>query len=211
MARIWRRHGPSFLTEQKGEPGMTFMSKPFTAAIAITGAAILIPTVALASTSHPAAPRRAAVTAPACANAHPASRDGAFVWAGTPADGFAGGNANVMEITNEGRRACSLRGTPGAAVEGSNGHLIGSPLPASSKGPLVTLKPGATAYFVLTIHVGAALCAHPVNGDVVIYLPGQRQAQLAWLEAQACPGMRGGGVLVPGIIKPGTGIPFYDA
>lgn len=189
---------------------MEFNSKPLTAAIAIAAAAVLVPTVALASTSRPAAPRAAAVTAPACANAHPASRDGAFVWASLPGNGFAGGIGYVMEITNEGTHACSLRGVPGAAVQGSNGHLIGGQLPASGKGPLVTLEPGATAYFPLTIHDGGALCAHPVGGDVVIYLPGQRQSQPGWLGAQACPGLRGGGVLVPGTITPGTGIPFYD-
>ena len=114
-------------------------------------------------------------------------------------------------FTNEGRRACSLRGVPGAAVQDSNGHLIGGKLPASGKGPLVTLNPGATAYFRLIIHDGGAVCLHPANGQVVIYLPGQRQSQPGWLGAQACLGLRGGGVLVPGTIRPGTGVPFYDA
>jgi hypothetical protein len=50
-----------------------------------------------------------------------------------------------------------------------------------------------------------------VGGTVFIYLPGQRQAQDGWLGAQACPGLRGGGVLIPGTIQPGTGVPFYNA
>jgi len=188
---------------------MKLIGKPLTAALAIAGAAILLSPMALASTSHSAAPRHTAMTAPACGNAHPALPGGAFVWASLPGDGFAGGVGYVMEITNEGRHACSLRGVPGAAVQ-SNGHLIGSKLPASGKGPLVTLKPGATAHFTLIIHDAGAVCVHPVSGNVVIYLPGQRQAQDGWLSAQACRGLRGGGVLVPGTIQPGTGVPFYN-
>jgi hypothetical protein len=181
-----------------------------TAALAIAAAAILLPAMALASASQSAAPQHTAVTAPACGNAHPALPGGAFVWATLPGDGFAGGVGYIMEITNEGRHACSLRGVPGAAVQDIKGHLVGSKLPASSKGPLVTLNPGATAHFSLIIHVAAALCAHPVNGEVMIYLPGQRQPQNGWLSTQACPGLRGGGVLSPGTIRPGTGVPFYD-
>jgi hypothetical protein len=187
---------------------MTLMSKSLTAALAVTGVAIGLTPMALASTSRSAAPQHMAVTAPACGNAHPALPGGAFVWAALPGDGFAGGTGYIMEITNRGRRACSLRGVPGAAVQDS-GRLIGSKVPASGNGPLVTLKPGATAYFSLIIHDAGAVCAHPVGGQVVIYLPGQQQAQDGWLDAEACPGIRGGGVLSPGTIQAGTGVPFY--
>jgi hypothetical protein len=189
---------------------MKLISKQLTAALAVAGAAILLPTMALASAFQSAAPLHAATTAPACGNAHPALPGGAFVWATSPGDAFAGGVGNIMEITNEGHHACSLRGVPGAAVRESNGRLIGTKLPASSKGPLVTLKPGATAYFPLIIHVAGALCAHPVSGELEIYLPGQRQPQNGWQSTLACRGMRGGGVLVPGTIRSGTGIPLYD-
>ena len=188
---------------------MKLISRPLTAMLAIAGAAILLPPVALASTSGSAAPRQAAVTVPACGNAHPAAHDGAFVWASLPADGFAGGIGYIMEITNESRHTCTLRGVPGGAVE-NGGHLIGSKIPAVIKGQLVTLKPGATAFFTLEVHAGGAVCAHPVGGEVIIYLPGQRQAQMGWIGAQACPGRPGGGVLDPGPIQPGTGIPFYN-
>ena len=188
---------------------MKLIRKPLTAALAIAAAGIVLAPMALASTSHSAAAQHAAVTPPACGNAHPALRDGAFIWGSALGDGFAGGAGYVLEITNEGRHACSLRGVPGAAVQ-SNGHLIGSKLPASGKGPLIILKPGATAYFTLTIHEAGAICRHPVDGTVFIYLPGQRQAQDGWLGAQACPGLRGGGVLIPGTIQPGTGVPFYN-
>jgi len=184
--------------------------KQLTAALAIAAATILVPAVALASTSQRVAAQDPAATAPACGNAHPALPGGAFVWATMPGDGFAGGVGYVMEITNEGRHACSLRGVPGAAVQGSGGHLIGSKLPASGTGPVVILKPGATAHFLLTIHIADAVCLHPVGRQVLIYLPGQRQAQNGWQSAQACPGLRGGGVLEAGTIQAGTGVPDYN-
>jgi hypothetical protein len=187
---------------------MKLISKPLIAALALAAAAIALAPMALASTPG-STPARAAVIPPPCGNAHPAGRDGAFVWAALPGDGFAGGVGYVMEITNVTGHACSLRGAPGAAVQ-SNGHLIGGKVPASGKGPLITLKPGVTAYFTLIIHDAGAVCAHPVNGAVFIYLPGQRQAQNGWLGAAACPGVPIGKLLNPGTIKLGTGVPFYN-
>ena len=189
---------------------MKLSGTQLSAALAVAAAAVLLPAVALASPSGGAAPRHVAVTAPTCGNAHPALPGGAFVWATSPGDGFAGGVGYVMEITNVGRHACSLRGVPGAAVRGANGHLIGGKVPASGQGPLVTLAPGATAHFVLTIHIADAVCAHPVSGQVIIYLPGRRQAQNGWQSTLACPGLRGGRVLSLDAIQPGTGIPDYN-
>ena len=128
---------------------MKLISKPLTAALAIAAAAIVITPIALASTSG-SAQARPVVIPPACGNAHPSSHDGAFVWGADLGDRFAGGTGFVVEITNEGRHTCSLRGAPGAAVQ-SNGHLIGGKIPASGKSPLITLKPGATAYFRLRV------------------------------------------------------------
>jgi hypothetical protein len=189
---------------------MNLISRPSIAALAIIAGAVAVSSVALASTSHSAAARQTVAAAPACVNAHPALPGGAFVWATVPGDGFAGGVGFTMEISNVGRSACTVRGVPGAAIQADNGHLVGGAIPASGKGTLITLKPGATAFFSIAIHNAHALCAHPVNGHVLIYLPGQRQAQNALLEAQGCTGLRGGGVLSPGTIKPGTGIPLYS-
>lgn len=186
---------------------MKLIGKPLAAALAVASAAIVLAPVALASASGSAG--RTAAVAPACGNAHPALPDGAFVWGSSLGDGFAGGAGFVLEITNEGRHACSLHGAPGVAVD-SSGHLIGGKVPASGKRPLVTLKPGATAHFTLIIHDAGAACSHPVNGAVLVYLPGQRQAQDARLDAQACPGLPIGKLLSPGTIHPGTGVPLYS-
>lgn len=192
---------------------MKLISKPFTAALAIAAAAVVVAPVALASTSGTsgsAAAQHPAAAPPACGNAHPALKDGAFVWGSSVGDGFAGGEGYVLEITNEGRHACSVRGAPGAAVE-SNGRLVGGKVAASGKGPLVILKPGATAYFPLIVHNAGAVCRHPVNGAVVIYLPGQRQPQGGWLAARACPGVPIGKLVGTGTIKLGVGVPLYNS
>jgi Protein of unknown function (DUF4232) len=190
---------------------MKLSSRPLTVALAITGAVILVASLALASASHSAAARPTGAAAPGCVNARPALPGGAFVWASLPGDGFAGGVGYIMEITNEGRSACTVRGVPGAAFQDNDGHLAGGEIRASSQGPSITLKPGGTAYFSLVIHDAGALCAHPVSGEAMIYLPGQPQAQDSQLAAQGCAGLPGGGVLSPGTIKAGTGIPLYSA
>jgi hypothetical protein len=190
------------------ENDMKLTGKPLTAMLAVAAAAVMLGPVAVASASGSAAARTAAIPPP-CGNAQPALPDGAFVWGSSLGDGFAGGAGYVLEITNEGRHACSLRGAPGVAVE-TSGHLTGGKVAAAGKSPLITLKPGATAYFTLIIHDAGAACGHPVNGSVLIYLPGQRQAQDSTLDAQACPGLPISKLLSPGTIHPGTGVPLYS-
>jgi hypothetical protein len=171
-------------------------------------ATVLVPAVAVAAA--PGTGASAASPAPRCGNAHPALPGGAFVWSGNPGDGFAGGIGYEVEISNVGRHACSLRGVPGLAAVLDNGHPVGGKVPASSTGPLVTLKPGATAHFGLTVHDGGAICAHPVIVNVVVYLPGQKHGQPAYLTGEGCTGLPGAGILSATAIRAGTGIPGYD-
>src|ERR1700733_610720 len=168
-------------------------------------ATVLLPAVAVA-----AAPGTAASPAPRCGTAHPALPGGAFVWSGSPGDGFAGGIGYEVEISNVGRHACTLRGVPGLAAVLGNGHQVGGKVPASSAGPLVTLKPGATAHFGLTIHDGGAICTHPLTVNVVVYLPGQKHSQPAYLTGEGCKGLPGAGILAATVISSGTGIPASD-
>ena len=98
------------------------------------------------------------------------------MWLGEPGNGFAGGTSFQLEITNTGRHTCTLRGIPRVAAV-RNGHLVGAPVPGS-KGPLVTLRPGATAHLPLNVYdAGAACPSQHVTADVVVYLPGQATAQ----------------------------------
>ena len=180
---------------------MKLIGKPLTAALAVTAAAAIV-LAPMALASAPGSAARTAPIPPACGNAHPALPDGAFIWGSPQGDGFAGGAGYVLEITNEGRHACSLRGAPGVAV-GSSGRLIGGRVPASGTRPFITLQPGATAYFTLIVHDASVACPHPVTGAVLIYLPGQQQAQDSGLGAQACPGLPISRLLSPGPIHPG--------
>jgi hypothetical protein len=198
-------------------------------AAALTCAAIALPVAALAASPHgtptqPGAPTQpgtasgpattpgppAAASAARCGNAQPALPGGGFVWSSRPGDAFAGGVAYEIEITNVGRHACTLRGTPGLAAARGNGQLVGGKVPVTNKGPVVTLAPGATAHFGLIVH-DADVCARPVSAHVVVYLPGQNAGQGSALFVSACPGRQGGGVLDGiGPIAPGAGIPLYD-
>ena len=152
----------------------------------------------------------ASSAAPGCGIAHPALPGGAFVWAPDIGDGFAGGAGLVAEITNVGLRPCSVQGVPGVAAVGSNGQLVGTRVPGSPKGPLITLHPRATAHVILIVHDALALCADPVSAKVVLYLSGHNTGQDTFLTVPACPGKPGGGVLGVSVIRAGTGIPLYD-
>jgi hypothetical protein len=173
----------------------------------IACAAILLPAAALA------APGQGAIThapsaVPKCGVAMPALRGGAFVWSGNPGDGFAGGVAYELEVTNTGRHSCTVKGVPGLAAF-HNGHIVGSKIPSSSKGPLIVLGPFGTAHINFTIFDAGALCAHPVSAQMFVYLPGQSRGSDTFLSGQACPGKAGGGVLGAESITKGVGIPLY--
>jgi hypothetical protein len=183
--------------------------------IVLTSATLLLPAFALAASTVTTARSAdtgsaAAAAAPRCGNAVPAYPGGAFVWAATPGNGSMGQIDYEVEVSNVGRHPCTLRGIPGLAAALGNGHLVGGRVPASGKGPLITLEPYATAHFHLTVHDGYDLCAHPVGTSVVVYLPGQRQGQTVYVGAEACAGHPGGGVLSAEALKSGAGIPFYD-
>ena len=179
-------------------------------AAAVACASMAIPvTTALAAAQAPGHAPRAALAAPRCGIAHPANRGGAFVWTASIGDGFAGGAGYETEITNVGRHQCTLKGIPGVAAV-SMGHLVGTRVRGSSHGPLITLRPNATAHVRLTVHDAGALCAHPVSAEIILYLSGHKTGQNTYLAALACPGKPGGGVLSVDAIAKGTGIPFYS-
>jgi hypothetical protein len=93
---------------------------------------------------------------------------------------------------------------------GSNGHLVGTRVPGSPTGPLITLPPRATAHVILTVHEALNFCADPVTAKVVLYLSGHKTGQDTFVTVPACPGKPGGGVLGVSVIRAGTGIPLYD-
>ena len=173
----------------------------------IAGAAILLPAAALASPGQGASAHGQSGL-PKCAVARPGLRGGAFVWSGQPGNGFAGGVAYELEVTNTGRHPCTVKGVPGLAAI-HDGHLVGSKIPASPAGPLVVLRPFETAHINLTIHDAGAVCAHPVSAQFVVYLPGRSRASDTFLTGFACRGKPGGRVLSAAAITARVGIPFY--
>ena len=180
------------------------------AAAAVACAVIGLPvTAALAATQPPGQATGAPSAAPRCGIAHPALPGGAFVWSSSIGDGFAGGVGYEVEITNVGHHPCTLKGVPGVAAV-RNGHIVGTRVPGSSRGPLITLQPRATAHVGLIVHDAGAICAHPVNAEVVLYLSGHKTGQDTFLSVPVCPGKPGGGVLSVSVITAGTGIPLYD-
>lgn len=180
------------------------------AAVTVACAAMALLVTAAVAAAHATGPAtRAPSAAPRCGIAHPALPGGAFVWSSNIGDGFAGGVGYEVEITNVGRHPCTLRGVPGVAAV-HDGHVVGTRVPGSSHGPLITLQPRATAHVGLTTHNARALCAHPVSAKVFLYLSGRKTGQDTFLTVLACPGKPGGGVLGVSVIKTGTGIPLYD-
>ena len=172
------------------------------AGLALACCALFLPAAALAASpasGSPAHPAAAAV--PPCVKA---GQGGAFAWLGQPGDGFAGGVGYPLEISNTGRRACTLRGSPQVVAVTGGGRQVGMSGGGGTAGPLVTLQPGATAHAILLVHIPT--CAHPVTARVVVYLPGQTAAQPAYLSGQFC---RHEAQLGIDAIHPGTGIPFY--
>jgi Protein of unknown function (DUF4232) len=127
------------------------------AAAAITGAVVLLPVAALASTAGTSAP----ASTPGCATS------GLVVWMNTNGDGFAGGVGYTLNFTNLSGHACTLHGTPGVSAVNLSGHQLGRPASGNYSGdtPTVRLASGATATALLTIY-------DPANFGTECFLPG---------------------------------------
>jgi len=153
-------------------------------ALAITSAAVLVPTVALAApggraaVSRPAvdAGRPAAATQPAAAVAPRCATSALTVWLGIPGDGAAGSTYFQLELSNTSARTCTLYGFPGVSAVGPGGHQLGRAAARDHADAthLVTLRPGATAHVLLRIvdvaNFPAASC-DPANAVALRVFP----------------------------------------
>jgi Protein of unknown function (DUF4232) len=115
------------------------------AATAITGAAILLPTIALASSGT-------ASTASVAAAAHRCYTSELTVWLGTPGNGAAGSVYYDLELSNTSNATCTLFGFPGVSAN-NGGKQLGSAAGRTHSRPstLVTLRPGGTSHVILQI------------------------------------------------------------
>jgi uncharacterized cupredoxin-like copper-binding protein len=163
-------------------------------------AAILLPTAALASSgsaaqaSHPAATCAAAKTQ---------------VWYGEPAGVAAGHSFVEFQLSNTGRSTCSFFGYPGVSALNASNVEVGKPARHAGTKITVTLAPGATAHFVLTITDASLICAHPVHATQIrVFPPGQLHAQKLQLATQQCVGRS---VMSVDAVHPRAGIPGFSA
>jgi hypothetical protein len=129
--------------------------KAITAA-AITGAAVLLPMAALASTGAISKP----ASTPSCATS------GLVVWMNTHGDGYAGGVDYTLNFTNLSGHACMLRGYPGVSAVTLSGRRIGRPASWGNTTPTtITLANGSTA-------TASLQAADPANYGTKCFLPG---------------------------------------
>jgi hypothetical protein len=168
------------------------------AAAAITGAVVLLPVAALASTASASAP----------ASTPPCATSGLVAWMNTNGDGFAGGIGYTLNFTNLSGRACTLHGTPGVSAVNLSGHQLGHPASGNYSGdtPTVRLASGATATALLTIDDPASFGTEcflpgppptpghpgklPTAAGLRIYPPGQRTSKVIPFPTGACAGSR---------------------
>jgi hypothetical protein len=190
------------------------------AALALTCAAVAIPTTALAASGSPAklaAPAQpAAADRPAAAAIPSRCGTGALTaWLGIPGDGYAGGASYELELSNTSTRACTLYGYPGVSALAPGGHQLGR---AAGRGPasanrLVTLVRGATAHVLLQItdvaNFPPASCGERTAVALRVYPPGATRALEVPFTFRAC-GKSGPVYLHTGTTKAGTGIPGFS-
>ncbi len=180
---------------------------------AVASAALAAPAVALAAPGAGAAP--ASFTARAAAPARcPAGSLRA--WLGVPGDGYAGGTAYQLELSNVSGRACTVYGYPGVSALGPGGHPLGSAAGRDTADPvrLITLGRGATAHVLLRItdvgNYSPASC-HPVTAVALrVYPPNDFGSLQVPFSFRACSA-RGPVYLHVRTTVTGTGIPGYSS
>jgi hypothetical protein len=184
------------------------------AALAVTAAAVAIPTTALAASGSPAKPAAAARAAaaaipPRCGTA------ALTAWLGIPGDGYAGGVGYQLELSNISNHTCSLYGFPGVSALAPGGHQLGRAANRGHAVPnrLVTLGRGATAHAELQITDVTAFppssCGKTTAVALRVYPPGATRSLEIPFTFQAC-GKSGPVYLHVGTTEGGTGIPGFS-
>lgn len=186
------------------------------ATVAITCAAVLVPTAALAASgSRAAAARPATADQPAPAVAPRCAAAALTVWLGIPGDGAAGSTYFQLELSNTSAKTCTLYGFPGVSATGRNGRQLGSAANRDYADPvhLVTLRRGATAHVLLQItdvaNFPPASC-DPANAVALrVYPPNDRRSVQVPFSFRGC-GQRGPVYLHVRTTVGGTGIPGFS-
>ncbi len=168
----------------------------------LTAAAILLPAAALASSAAAGSTAQASQPAAVCAAAN------THVWYGAPGVAATGHSFVEFQLSNVGHASCTLFGYPGVSALNSSGVEVGKPATHSGSKITVTLAPGATAHFVLTITDAFLVCAHPVHATQIrVFPPGQFHAQKVPLATLQCVGKS---LMKVDSVHPRAGIPGFS-
>jgi hypothetical protein len=186
---------------------LTHHTRRLAATIAIAGSAVLLPAVALAASSAPAAAQAPAQVS----RCHAGQLTG---WIGIPAGETAGSTYYELEISNISASTCTLYGYPGVSAW-RDGQQLGS---AAARNPvhpktLLTLTPNSTVHVILQItDVGVyspSSCQPEQAFALRVYAPGDYNSHLVPLTFQACT-KHGPIFLHVTTTLAGAGIPNYS-
>jgi Protein of unknown function (DUF4232) len=155
-----------------------------TAGVAVGGALMLAPAIAMASADSPARPA-AAAAAPAC------QTPGLVIWLDTSGNATAGTTFFKMHFTNLSGHACTLNGFPFLFAVNLAGHQVGRRAAFRNPAPhLVTLANGKTATAVLGIvdtGVFSRSACRPVTAaGIRVFPPNQTRSKLVPFPFSTC-------------------------
>jgi hypothetical protein len=178
---------------------------------------------ASATTTHPLAgysfihdsgsQAAAASAAPSAARVRACTAAELGVWvAADQGDGAAGTIYFPLEFTNLSHRTCTLYGFPGVSAISGTGQQLGSPAAWDHgvSASTVTLAPGGTGYALLEysdVITGDCPAASKVTAsDLLVYPPGQTQADHALWDSVTCTAPGSTDFLRVRVIAPGPGV-----
>ena len=176
---------------------MRFNMRVRAAGIVIACTAIAVPVSAFAASAVSAAP----------ASVHKCTAT--IPWIGIGADGgFAGGQGYVLEFSNTGKAACTIKGAP-RVIALWRGQQVGHAAMSASGGKTITLGAGATAHAILIVHNASAVCpGHVVPSSSLLVTPpggaGNGAGNIQFGVGGMC---RGKSTMSVSAIEAGTGVP----
>jgi hypothetical protein len=126
-------------------------------------------------------------------------------------DAAAGTSYRALVFTNKGSRTCTIQGFPGVSyVTGDDGHQVGpAAYRTGSKGEVVTLKPGDSAFadvgFVQVANFDPAVCKPTEVRGLRVYPPHDFDSLFLSNAGTGCAGTPPGNQLTVGTVQPGAG------
>ncbi len=126
-------------------------------------------------------------------------------------EGAAGTTYRNLVFTNKGTRTCTMQGYPGVSyVTGDDGRQVGpAAYRVGEKGPVITLKPGGTAFtpigFVQVANYDPAVCRPTEVRGLRIYPPHDYDSMFIAKTGTGCTGTPPGNQLTVGTVRAGNG------